>query len=299
MTTPFLESPRFPDEVAFWAQGGPKFSTTVVQLNSGGEQRNINWATPLTYYNIQDGLRTQANIQNTISFFNNVMGMGYGFRFKDFNDFMDNSGGVLGTGVGNGLPTYQMYKKYISGSFSMQKKIQKPVASQVVNGATIVTQPYRNGSPVPVPSGATLDTTTGIFTFSPDATATISSFTIGATTSIVCPTNPGSFTAGKLMYLSGFAGINAATLNNQAFVINSISGTGPFTFVLAVNTTGLTISIGSAIASHYPQASDALTWQGTFDVPVRFGTDLLQQMGQDSTGALFTMGQVTLAGIRV
>ena len=35
---------RFPTRVSYGAIGGPRFSTTVQILNSGFEQRNINWA---------------------------------------------------------------------------------------------------------------------------------------------------------------------------------------------------------------------------------------------------------------
>ena len=40
----FIETPRFPDDIAYGAQGGPMYSTDVVATASGYEKRNQNWA---------------------------------------------------------------------------------------------------------------------------------------------------------------------------------------------------------------------------------------------------------------
>jgi hypothetical protein len=89
----------------------------------------------------------------------------------------------------------------------------------------------------------------------------------------VLATNPGTLIAGQRLHLSGFAGTDAALVNGLAHTINSVTGAGPFTFVLATNTSGKTITLGSGVGRKYPQASEALTWAGNFDVPVRFDVD--------------------------
>jgi hypothetical protein len=135
---------------------------------------------------------------------------------------------------------------------------------------------YRADSPVTVGAGAgqiAINYSTGIVTFVADATSNASAITAGATTSVVLAANPGTLIAGEKLYLAGFTGTDAALVNGLAHTINSVSGAGPFTFVLATNTSGKTITVGSGEGRAYPQANDALTWAGNFDVPVRFDVD--------------------------
>ena len=82
--------------------------------------------------------------------------------------------------------------------------------------------------------------------------------------------------AGELLYLTGFAGADSGLLNNIAATINSVSGAGPYTFVLNTNTSGKTITLGTGTGYAYPQVSDSISWSGQFDVAVRFDTDELK-----------------------
>ena len=129
------------------------------------------------------------------------------------------------------------------------------------------------------------------------AQAAASSITVGATTTVVLASNPGTLIAGQLLYLSGFTGAGAALVNDRAHTINSVSGAGPFTFVLATVTTGATITLGSGLGRRFPQAADALTWSGQFDVPVRFDID--QMAVSIEAFQLYTWGQIPLIEIRV
>lgn len=288
----FLETPRFPDNVAVYAKGGPGYSTTVVVVNSGWESRNINWQQSRARYDISQGMRTLAQAADVIAFFRAVKGMGYGFRFKDFNDYAATvSNGVLGTGVGTGYPTYQLGKNYVSGAFSELRSISKPVSGTLT--------PYRNSVAVTAGTGAgqySADTTTGVVTFVADANASASNVAVGTTTNVTLASNL-SLVAGKLVYLNGFTGANASLLNGIAHTINSISGAGPYVFVLATNTAGATITVGSGKGYAYPQTSDALTASFEFDVPVRFDTDDMKGgIGQDG---LYTWESVPIVEIRV
>ena len=74
--------------------------------------------------------------------------------------------------------------------------------------------------------------------------AAASAVTAGATTTVVLAANPGSLAAGGLLRLDGFSGADAALLNGLDHTVNSVSGTGPYTFVLATNTAGKTITLG-------------------------------------------------------
>lgn len=268
----FIETPRFPDGISYGAVGGPEFSTNVVVVNSGYEQRNANWSAPRGQWDVAHAARTEAEQKTLLAFFRNVGGRRDGFRFKDWADYQaDVTAGLLGTGYGTGLPTYQLVKRYTSGSSTHDRSIAKPVA-----GSVSLT---RGGSPVALGAGAgnaAIDTTTGIVTFVADASASASSITAGSTTQVVLPTNPGTLTAGQLLYLTGFSGADAALVNGLAHTINSVSGAGPYTFTLATNTNGKTITLGSGAGKKYPQASEALAWAGEFDVPARFDIDKMQ-----------------------
>lgn len=74
--------------------------------------------------------------------------------------------------------------------------------------------------------------------------AAASAVTAGATTTVVLAANPGSLAAGGLLRLDGFSGADAALLNGLDHTINSVSGTGPYTFVLATNTASKTLTLG-------------------------------------------------------
>jgi uncharacterized protein (TIGR02217 family) len=289
----FIETPRFPENISRGASGGPGYQTDVVVVASGHEKRNITWPIGRARYDVAHGIRTQAQMDTLIAFFRSVKGKAHGFRFKDWNDFQcTTANGVLGTGNGTGGPVHQLGKRYAAGALSEIRPIQKPVSGQVAV--------QRNGIPVTVGASAgsiAIDSTTGLITFVADAQSNATSITVGATTTVVLTTNPGTLVGGQLLYLSGFTGAGAALVNDRAHTINSVTGSGPFTFVLATVTTGATITLGAGLGRRFPQAADALTWSGQFDVPVRFDID--QMAVSIEAFQLYTWGQIPLLEIRV
>lgn len=289
----FIETPRFPENISRGAVGGPGFATEVVVVSSGHEKRNITWPIGRAKYDVAHGVRTQAQMDVLVAFFRAMKGRGHGFRFKDWQDFQCTSTqGILGSGNGAGVPAYQLSKVYTAGALNEVRPIRKPVAGQVsVN---------RNGSPVVIGAGAgniAVDTTTGIVTFVADAQSSATSITVGATTTVVLVSNPGTLIAGQRLYLTGFTGANAALVNGLAHPINSVSGAGPFTFVLGTVTTGATITTGSAFGQRFPQIADALTWSGQFDVPARFDTDEMRVSIE--AYQMYNWGQIPVMEIRV
>lgn len=288
----FIESPRFPDDISYGVVGGPGYSTEIVALNSGHESRNQNWSVPLASYDVSHGVKNSAQMAALIAFFRSCKGRAHGFRFKDWMDYkVLATEGLMGDGAGTGLPAaYQLVKRYASGSLIEARAIRKPVSGTLTL--------YKNGTPVTLGSSAgqaTIDHATGTVTFVASATATASAITVGATTQIVFPNNLG-LAAGKKLYLSGFTGADAALLNDLAHTINSLSGSGPYTFTLATNTAGKTITVGSGKGWAYPQASDALTWAGEFDVPCRFDTDQMKASIEHYN--LYAWGNIPVVEIR-
>ncbi len=155
----FLETPRFPEQISYYAIGGSGYNTTVTIINSGFEQRNINWTESRCQYNIQNGNLSYAQVQTIVTFFRCVKGKGYGFRFKDWQDFTaDITNGTLGTGIADGTSVdYQMNKVYVAGAFNEVRVIAKPISGTILI--------YANGVLQVEGTDYTLDYTTGIVTF--------------------------------------------------------------------------------------------------------------------------------------
>jgi len=261
----FIEQ-RLPDDQSYGGSGGPVFNTDIVATASGFEHRNANWSQARGRWDI-GFTRNQTQLDALIAFFRVCAGRANGFRYKDHADYQVSiSQGIIGIGVGDGTPTLQLKKRYTSGSSTFDRDIKKPVTSPA---AAI----YRGGVLKTVTTHYTIDTTTGLLTWVYDATSNASSVTVGATTQVVLAANPGTLIAGQKLYLTGFTGTDSALLNGLAHTINGVSGAGPYTFTLATNTSGKTITVGAGSGQKYPQASEALTWSGEFDVPVRFDAD--------------------------
>lgn len=120
---------RFPDAVARGATGGPEYSTDVVSVASGYEQRNQNWDLARGRWDISTGIRTREQMAEVIAFFRARKGRAYGFRFKDWSDFQADGQALAPTGS---PLLWQLVKRYASGDSEEARVITKPVAGTVV-----------------------------------------------------------------------------------------------------------------------------------------------------------------------
>lgn len=289
----FIETPRFPLEVSAWMVGGEEFMTSIGANQAGYETRNQVWAQPRRKYSITGAMRIVGNAAATKAFFMAAAGRANGFRIYDqFDNSVDVTSGVLGTtGVGAGVPVYQLFKNYNLTPLSTQNKISKPVVGTVV--------PYRGGTAIVAGTGAgqyALDTTTGLLTMVADGSSSVSSITPGTTTSVTLssPISGLSATAGQnLLYLNGLTGAGAPLVNGIAHTITAVAGA---VYTLATNTAGAPIT-AAGTGAKYPQSGETMTWAGSFDIPVRFDTDWLQ-IGLD-TGGLLNWDSITLIELRL
>lgn len=159
---PDFHEVQFPPEISYGATGGPKRLTQIVTLKSGFEQRNASTLHSRRSYDAGMGVRNIDDLADVINFWEARYGQLYGFRWKDWADFKScltritpaNTDQVLGTGTG-ALTTFQLLKRYQSGGQEYARPIRKPVAGTVVVSLNNVAQP----------SGWTVNTTTGIITF--------------------------------------------------------------------------------------------------------------------------------------
>jgi uncharacterized protein (TIGR02217 family) len=156
----FLNSPRFPDEVAYGLQGGPSFNVGIFTTSSGAEVRHARNTKPQHRYDAAFGIKRIEALYEVRSFFHVVGGQITAFRFKDWFDFTTAADGVSAPddedhqiGTGNGSNTqFQLVKIYTAGSMSRTRVITKPVEGTVVVAV--------DGTPATF----TVDTTTGIVT---------------------------------------------------------------------------------------------------------------------------------------
>ncbi len=151
----------FPIDIAFNSEGGPTRKTEIVALVSGREERNSPWAGSRRSWNAGYGVKSMADIERIIAFFEARSGRLYGFRFRDPFDWKScpladpPQADDQAIGTGDGAATaFQLMKTYESGGAFATRIIRKPVAGSVV--AAI------DG----VPEGAfACDPATGILTF--------------------------------------------------------------------------------------------------------------------------------------
>ena len=150
---PAFDEVQFPADISYGARGGPEFSTDIVEMFSGKEQRNINWSQARAKYSVSHGVKTPTQLDDLIAFFRVRQGRAIGFRFKDWTDYQA-IGQNLGTGNGT-ITQFQLIKKYTSIT-TTTRTITKPVN----NGAMKI---YLNA--VLQGSGFSVNYTTGIVTF--------------------------------------------------------------------------------------------------------------------------------------
>ncbi|MGE0108143.1 MAG: DUF2460 domain-containing protein [Bdellovibrionales bacterium] len=145
---------RFPDDIAYGASGGPAYSTSVISTASGYEQRNQNWSSARGQWDVSSGLKKASQLEILIAFFRARKGKAHGFRFKDWTDYTATAQQI---GLGDDeTQTFQLIKEYKSGAGSETRAITKPASGTVVI--------YADGNEVI--TGVSVDTTTGIVTFS-------------------------------------------------------------------------------------------------------------------------------------
>ena len=150
---------RLPTNIDFGVTGGAGWSTDIVELFSGFEQRNQNWSSTRYQYSLSYSIKTKTQIDEIVSFFRARRGRRTGFRFRDWSDFYV-YGQVLGTGDGSNV-TFQFIKTYTSGAVTDVRTITKIVA----NGNQVYTVPkiYLNG--VLQVSGYSINYNTGVLVF--------------------------------------------------------------------------------------------------------------------------------------
>lgn len=143
---------RFPLDIALNAEGGPVRRTEIVTLVSGHEERNSPHARSRRRWNAGYGVKSLADIEKAIAFFEARAGRLYAFRFRDPFDWKSCSladepqadDQLIGTGDG-AETAFQLVKTYESGGAAAVREIKKPVDGSVrisLDGAPLESGAY-------------------------------------------------------------------------------------------------------------------------------------------------------------
>lgn len=160
---------RLPSDIERGAVGGPMFKTTVLELSSGFEKRNIDWSQTRGEWDVGYGLLNKfeqaagdLDINELTAFFYTQEGRAHSFRFKDWADFAignfsDPVNDHQDIGLGDDARVdFQAFKRYISGATTYDRTITKLLSNLVVlldNVVQIITTDY------------TVNLNTGVITF--------------------------------------------------------------------------------------------------------------------------------------
>jgi len=154
----------FPTGLAYGFRGGPMFNTTVLELASGFEKRNINWSQARAQYDVSHLVKKPDTFAALLDWFFVMEGRGHSFKFWDNKDDTITAQSL---GDGDGAKTvYQIYKEYrvqgVSQVFTYHRwitKIQPALITGVTVGGAARTE-NAVGS-----TGFTVDRNTGKITF--------------------------------------------------------------------------------------------------------------------------------------
>ena len=157
---------RFPVNISYGARGGPGYNTLRIEKQSGISDKIQRWALPRHQYDISFGIRSYDDAYAVKRFFMAHGGGANGFRYKDWADYASTADGrtqvlavshqdqTIATANGT-LTTFQLTKTYTDNGQSVIRPIKKPVSGTTVVAFGAVQQT----------TGWTVDTTTGIITF--------------------------------------------------------------------------------------------------------------------------------------
>ena len=155
---------RFPTSISYGSTFTVSRNVSVVKLPSGAREATARWNRALRLFNVQNGIRSLADLLTIRDFYLLRGGPLNGFRFKDWTDFTSNSNHVgavtptdMNIGTGDAATkTFQLRKIYSDSiAESEYRPITKPVSGTVVAAVDGTTT-----------TAFTVDATTGLITFS-------------------------------------------------------------------------------------------------------------------------------------
>ncbi|SFK90995.1 TIGR02217 family protein [Pseudovibrio ascidiaceicola] len=135
---PCFVDESFPLGISLGASVRVEKRSQVTRLLNGAETRNAIWKGTRRHFDVGTGLRSSADLQRVLSFFEKVGGRLCGFRFRDpmdhkscsFDATPSATDVTIGTGDGT-TTSFQLIKPVGAASVTWQRRITKPVAGTV------------------------------------------------------------------------------------------------------------------------------------------------------------------------
>lgn len=169
---------RFPTTISYGSSGGFGHSTAITEVRTGQETRVARREVPRMRWNANEAVKSDDERAELITFVRAMRGSDVGFRFLDHTDYTtgaNHTGAhsyddvLIGTGDGV-TKQFQLVKKYELGALSRSRPITKPIHGESVEIGEAAAQTFNvrigvNGSEVASSGNWTVDTTTGIVTF--------------------------------------------------------------------------------------------------------------------------------------
>lgn len=150
---------RLPINIEKGVKGGPGFNTTILELSSGFEKRNINWARTRGRWDVSYGIDSKEDNEAVLAFFYARQGRAHSFRFKDWTDFeigVDATDTAQFIATADGvLVDFQITRRYVSGAFTFAREVTRLVAGTTRVFVDAVEQM----------SGVNVDDNTGVVNF--------------------------------------------------------------------------------------------------------------------------------------
>ncbi len=264
----FLEE-RLPVNVRLGASYADGYSVEITTTASGVEYRKLTHPHPVRTGNINFTMLRTDLAQQVIALYHRAYASYAGFRVKCLDDFSTyNDTGVptafdftsllVSTGV------YQITKAYGSGGTPLgiglpYRKIFKPVSGSVLVGVNSV-----------VPTiGWSVDTTTGLVTFSANKTGSISS--ISQASQAVIGIAGHSLGAGESVHISGVSGMTQIN-GMRGLIVSVVPGTS---ITVDINTSsGYSAYTSGGTVNTLPQGGELVTAGCYFDLPFRFNSKI-------------------------
>jgi uncharacterized protein (TIGR02217 family) len=145
---------RFPLDVALQASGGPVRRTDILDLASGAEARNARHRNSRRRYDAGVGIKSLADMDRLLHFFEARAGQLYSFRFRDP---MDHKAEDQQLGIGDGVQTrFPLIKSYGDDQAHYKRRLRfvdiqtvsPDVAYTVENGEIVFEAPIPEGAEV-------------------------------------------------------------------------------------------------------------------------------------------------------
>lgn len=260
----FIESPRFPDDIAFGVMETIEFNTDVVIRHSGHENRFPNWEEERLTFDASYGAKTVDQVRSLMRFFRIARGRAYGFRVKDWMDYAAVQADgllVIDTDLSASAQIATLWKQYINTPNTYKRRIAKPVDNATFNY-------WLNSTLQTVTTDYTIDYAKGTVTMVNvrTLTPTVDSGVAGTTTNLHFTASHGLLVGDRIRPMfspfdsSTFYQVLSVPQANEV-VINYDSSAYGGSFIGNID--------------HYFLLADTLEWEGDFDVPMRFDADKL------------------------